>query len=326
MKYFIYLLVLMVVSGASTTEVHAQASPRPGQPPSDILAQLAAISPGYPKVFRFRRGRYRLPAGGHFQGIQSDTSGRFLTLSASSDSVAYCIEADLNRGKLVGVSMLGGAPLRHAGGIQRWGHYLAVGIEDNHLRTRSEVLICKTGSGTGGWLQPVHRIRRTGEYERATAGAVALAAVSDTFVLVVGSWHSASLDVYLSNGVAPEDPHCRFSLRTSWKLGQARRDAWSDTAYASYQNLNLLPGADGRLWLVGFAREEGRHLMDVFELRLQAGLAESERLVKVMRREFVPRRSDFSAGAGLHLRPDGSLGVWSCHHHKGIVEYFGSSQ
>jgi hypothetical protein len=79
--------------------------------------------------------------GGHFQGVQvlQQNGTQKIFISGSSQSKAYLLQADLTSKKTDKLITLMNEPFRHAGGFQVSEPYLAVGIEDNILKTYSKV-------------------------------------------------------------------------------------------------------------------------------------------------------------------------------------------
>ena len=151
-----------------------------------------------------------------------------------------------------------------------------------------------------------------------------IAEVDGRHVLVVGSWDSAVLDFYQSNGKPLHDPRCRFSLTCSWIAQEADRTAWSDPAYGSYQNLNLITGESGQLFLAAFCREDSANVMDLYAIRSNH-LGDSdtkELLTKLSRKAYVCRHTSFQSGAGISMDANGALRIDSCGHRSWIVESF----
>ena len=170
---------------------------------------------------------------------------------------------------------------------------------------------------------PVHlRPPRYGRKGVRPAGAVAMARVGDRHLLCVGTWDSTTIDIYLSNAKALNDPACAFALRETWDAGSADRLDWSDREYASYQNLNLVVDTNDRVFLVGFAHTGGADVMDVFEMRMEADVPVEKRLRKVLRRAMHGLQTSFRHGSGLVIADANTVGVLACGYQEFIVERF----
>lgn len=127
--------------------------------------------------------------GGHLQGVQlySWRGQDYVVVTGSSSTYSYYGMIIINeKPHVVSVIKILEKPLKHAGGFQIFEDYLAVGIEDNEERTRSKVFLFNLGNPETPLKNPIAVINREGAYERATAGAVGLTRVEDTFLMVVG--------------------------------------------------------------------------------------------------------------------------------------------
>jgi len=265
----------------------------------------------------------QLPGGGHLQGVQYvEFSGNpKIYLSGSSNTVAYLMDYTPNvPNSPVSFYTLFPKPLKHAGGIQTWKNYLIVGIEDNRARDTSVVMIYDL-QGENSKLTPLITISRSGSFERATAGASAMEIWDYQHIVVVANWDSRDLDFYRSNGKALNDPDCSFTYWKSWNKALADISAWIDPFFRSYQNINLIPTVDGRLLMIGFAREGEQHFADIYRIDTGENTASQKMLSKIYTREFFPDQTSFSAGAGIYV-DDRSMKIYSCDYHRGIVEVF----
>ncbi len=270
-------------------------------------------------------------SGGHLQGIQiyRSDSQEYVLLSGSSSQVAFMAIAKC--GSIIEVSRIDTlyvAPYRHAGGFQIMDHYLAVGIEDNHKRTSSRVVVYDLEPLRKSGLKPIHIIKRDGEYERVTAGAVGIARVDDLIYLVVANWDSRYLDWYRCSVKGFEKGNEDFRKIGSLKMVNLNRAKWSDSVWRSYQNINLVSEPGGSLYMVGFGTSsDGQNVADLYHVRIQEESVKTEsdspghsnvpiEVVKIDSRPLEPDgRTSFRHGAGLHQRPDGTLVFLSCSQH-----------
>ncbi len=292
----------------------------------DIGRALAQLS-STPQLVPCEAGVFAVPGGGHLQGIQQATIGGspFLVVSGSSTDESYlaliALESDV--GYVKAIKPLLARPFKHAGGFQVCGDYLAIGIEDDETRVVSKIWIVALAElPKDSKLAPAVEIPRRGAYERATAGAVAMATVCDRYVVCVGTWDSATIDIYRSNGKALSDSSCSFAFRETWDAARADRSNWSDPDFASYQNLNLVVDTDARAFLVGFARTGDNDVADVFEFRDNAAVPVERRLRKIQRFSFHGRRTSFQYGSGLAIKSSDAVGVLACGRREFVVERF----
>ena len=202
--------------------------------------------------------------GGHIQGIQwqSVDDDQFYWLSGSSSSYAYLAIASISgtRGTVDTVLRLAELPLKHAGGFQISEHYLAVGIEDNEERNYSEVRIYDVSDPESTSTTPLETIIRTGEYQRKTAGCVAMIRRQDHWLLMVGDWDTKHLDVYLSHSLKIADG---FSLRQ--EISTDSIIPGDGVTWLPYQNINLFETENG-LHLAGMARDGDQNILDIYNI------------------------------------------------------------
>ena len=317
----------------SVSSAHAEAGPNPNLQPidlnpkvNDVLGALARV-PETPREVPCQRGDFTLPAGGHLQGIQQATiAGKpFAVISGSSNAESYLMLIALEgaAGRVSALRPLLPRPFKHAGGFQICGDYLAVGIEDNDAKDASRIWILKVSQLAGvARPKPVIEIERHGTYKRATAGAVGMAKVQSKHVLCVGTWDSATIDIYVSNGRLLDDPGCEFRLRATWDAAVADRSSWSDRHVAAYQNINLLVDESDRLFLIGLARAKAGDVADLFELKLDLSTPATGRLRKRYRHVLQGRRTSFQAGAGLVIADTHTLTLLACAHRDLVIERF----
>ena len=154
------------------------------------------------------------------------------------------------------------------------------------------------------------------------AGAVGMAKVGSRHLVCVGTWDCATIDIYLSNGKALDEPACEFAFHETWGVKNADRSNWSDRDFASYQNLNLVVDKSDRVFLIGFARTGGKDVTDVFEMRLGNAVPVEKRLEKLRRYAFQGQETSFRHGAGLTVVDSGTVTVLACGYQQFVVERF----
>lgn len=267
-------------------------------------------------------------AGGHLQGIQRYAAGEKprLYLSGSSEQIAFMAVAEYGPTiRVLRVDTLDTAPYRHAGGFQITNHYLAVGVEDNHQRNTSKVLIYDLKASDKMPFQALHTIERNGEYEVATAGAVGITRMGETIVVAVANWDARHTDWYVCPVNAFESGENKFQKIGSLTMALVDKQHWSDSLWASYQNINLFPGAQPHeLFLVGFGvLSTGENIADLYRVKidlLQPDTSQDDQnhieIVKLSRTQFERvGNTSFRYGAGLSLHPDGTWKIIACPEH-----------
>lgn len=264
--------------------------------------------------------------GGHLQGIQRHGEST-LFMSGSAETISYMVSADLSGEQTIAIDTLMNSPFRHAGGFQVFGHYLAVGIEDNQKRTVSVIRIYDLNA-RNPWADPIYTVQRTGAFERVTAGAVGLTAYRQQIWLLVANWDSKNLDVY----TCPEGEFYRgtadFKLEISIDTGTEPRSSWSDPNWYSYQNINLFTDQKDQLYLVGTTKiHNEKQVADLYQLDVSSSPA---RIHKLSSKRFYPGETvDFKAAAGFVLTEDGGLELLAAPYQLGNetrIEVFSSSQ
>ncbi|UCD49397.1 MAG: hypothetical protein JSW27_17925 [Phycisphaerales bacterium] len=316
------MLVTSLLLSCRVTAVRAaDSNPRV----DDVLVALTSIVPT-PRSVPCDAGDFAVPSGGHLQGIQQATIAgqRFAILSGSArESYLALIALEEDAGRVVKIKPLLPRPFKHAGGFQVCGDYLAVGIEDDNTKMASRIWILKLSDLLQTAVPtPIIEIERHGAYKRATAGAVGMAKVGSRHLLCVGTWDSATIDLYVSNGKALDDPACAFASRETWDAKQADRSNWSDGDFASYQNLNLVVDTSDRVLLIGFAHTRGSDVADVFELHMEPAVPVAKRLEKRHRHILHGQNTSFRHGAGLTVVDAETLTVLSCGYQKFVIERF----
>lgn len=259
----------------------------------------------------FPRGRLDVFPGGHIQGIQLQRDigrNRFLAfLSHDSQSQAYVVVASFAQpwgqpGELLHVHRFSEGRLRHAGGFQLLGNLLAIGLEDNRSRDRSEIQFWNAANPTD-WQQLNHlTIKRTGEPKDKTAGAVAIARQADHVVVAVANWDSRAIDFYRSSMLNLTDDHCRFEVLGRWAVHGAETSSWQpDQRFGSYQAVNLITQSDGALYLLGFHQGSARrNFVDLYAVDLSVATRSSLRKVAA-KQITLSDDTHFKYGGGVTL-------------------------
>jgi hypothetical protein len=278
-------------------------------------AQVELPTTGQPLAFDLNG--FEVPPGGHLQGVQmgpADGEQRYAFLSHDSQTVGYLLvvefPADLGGpGRAIHLQKFPSdgqsPPLRHAGGIQLCENVLAVGVEDNQQKTRSQVQFWDVANPREPKQYEHLTIRRQGEPEDQTAGGVALARTDGRYIAAVANWDSRAIDFYQTNGRPLTDAECRFEMQVRWVAATADRSSWRpDRDTGQYQAINLIAGPDGKLLLAGFATTPtGHDVVDVFAVEL--GQSPEQILRKVSRQPMkLTEGNHFRNAGGLWLDGD----------------------
>ena len=234
---------------------------------------------------------------GHLQGVQwleIDEEEKLL-ISGSSRHVAYLLEVDLAGAKAEKLIPLMEDPFRHAGGIQVVDPYLAVGIEDNVLKTTSKVRFYNYREDTWSEADPMLTIDRSGGAKQQTAGATGILALERFHLVIVANWDSRTWDFYEVD--VKEQQHkqlWRFAAPADW---------------ASYQSINLLKDKES-IYAVGFYGKGKRGFADLI---LVSPLHTFTPIMsKVSSKKFQCKGGvDFNAAAGLQIDHRGQLHIWA---------------
>jgi hypothetical protein len=256
--------------------------------------------------------------GGHLQGVQITRKGdaEYALVSGSSDTYAYYAVVKLGTARQVrSVNRLMYRPFKHAGGIQVYQELLVVGIEDNAARDKSKVCLYRITDPEEPSTEPLAVTERTGEPMRYTAGCCGIARMGDKYLLVVGDWDTKHLDFYLCDVPLPGQDFNAFDWIDSIDTQTADRSGWLDADWHPYQNINLLKDEDGKLYLIGFARDaRNENLADLY--LVEHSDLEQFKLKKLMTKSFSCQEgADFRSGAGILRQADGGLKVISCGPH-----------
>ena len=233
--------------------------------------------------------------GGHLQGIQTATDALIITGSSSMQSYYIAVLGSGNETRVGYHKTILTQPYRHAGGCQAAGNVWAVGVEDNAAKNKAKVLLLSTDTNA----KPITIAERSGTYERSTAGATGLVRLKDGgYLVAVGDWDSKHIDFYQSrpNNVAAFDSIATYKADTIGTWG-------------SYQSINLLQQADGKLYLIGFCLDAEGSRADLFSLTFEGGA----RLQAIASRHFKTTNGvSFRYGAGLNISSNKKLGIIAC--------------
>ncbi len=268
-----------------------------------------------------------LPKGQHFQGIQrmlGAPSGKhgarmpLLVITSSSDQQGYLVMCELSENEAVGRAftpvIMGNSPLRHTGGCQAVGNYLVAGLEDNQTNQVSEVQFWDFNRFPTK-ITPM-TLSRSGPPKVSTAGAVGMSSLGNGAVLAVGTFDSATIDFYRSDG----DPFngSPLTLRFTWESTLADRSSWLDQKYGSYQNLNLITEAGGQLYMVGFAQYGNDDYMDLFTVNADVLGDPNTALTKVAAQHmYCTDGCSFVYGGGVFIPSKDGFEVYAVNGHSG---------
>jgi hypothetical protein len=283
---------------------------------NDVFPAFTAVSVR-PRAIKIDRKGVVLPAGGHFQGIQRTPSGR-LAITSSSDTQAYFLICDMTgdgtRGRANAPIRMALRPLKHAGGCQIAGSFLAAGIEDDVARRQSEIQFWNLAGSPTQMTSLL--VRRSGAQDVSTAGAVGVSSYRGGAALAVATWNAQTIDFY----TAPADPFQAraggFQFKATWSKSKANKTGWIDVNFGAYQCLNLATQRDGRLFLIGFNRSGGDDWMDLFEVTLDAPAPVM--LKKVAKKHmFCSEGCSFEYGAGVYVASPSRFEVYAVNGYSG---------
>lgn len=249
--------------------------------------------------------------GGHLQGVQPYyfKGKEYIFFSGSSSTYGYLAVAQGAEVRKLHRLMF--KPFKHAGGFQIHRDWLAVGVEDNDARNASVVHVYKLGDPLSDLKEPGAVIKRSGERERATAGAVAIHQLEETLWVVVGDWGNRHMDFYKAD-ISTTDRKIQFQKTGEVDMTNHSKDGWIDPVARSFQNINLFRMED-QLCLVGMAGDENSNgnVIDVFTVDDLSG--SSPVLTKIYSRKFKANPDTrFRWGAGMSFDGQDRLSLYSC--------------
>lgn len=219
------------------------------KPLSNVQAAFAKIDSNGKAIY-ISKGKHAIPKGGHLQGIQFCEAEGSIALTASSSTVAYMALVNADK-KVTEVDTFLSSPYRHAGGCQVWGNKLAVGVEDNIARNKSQVMLVD--------YENIHHkavaiAKREGTYERSTAGATGITQLQNgKYLIAVADWDSRNIDFYEGNGE-------HFDSIGTYHAPNAGY-------WCAYQNINLLTDTAGNLFMTGLGKQGNNNRADLFSIQ-----------------------------------------------------------
>ncbi|MCC5931315.1 MAG: hypothetical protein JJU28_18850 [Cyclobacteriaceae bacterium] len=304
------------------------ASAQPDYTRSDIYQKFNNIST-VPDLIPFE---HKIPFnqhGGHLQGIQMlrEKDQSFIYLSASSSNIAYLLKLRIYpNAKTIEVDTLMQEPFRHAGGFQIYQHYLAIGIEDNYTRDIAVVNIYNLSESAFAG-NPTYTFQRKGAYEKVTAGATGICKYKNEIILAVANWDARNIDFYSIPEAAFIQGKGSFSKIFTYEAQDADRSNWINPEWLSYQNINLFTDDQGRLFMLGFTRDNtDRQVADLFVIHVEPAEDIRFHLQKIHSKNFTCHSgADFKAGVGAHILENGQMIIFACPYHiaeNGVLNVF----
>ncbi len=265
---------------------------------------------------------FPVPEGknGHLQSAQILDMGdaRYIILTGSSNiSYSAVIKLDQKNGnKIISINHLLFNPYTHAGGIQLYGHYMGVGVEDSQQRDKSKVQIYDLSNPENPIENPIFELLRSGEYERSTAGSIGLIEWQQHIVMLVVDWDARNLDFYICPIKDWNQKNIMFKLWKSVKTETLDKQGWIDNEWRSYQNINLICDKNNQLYALafdGFNQDRNTSVADLFRLNLGDVIDNNKTPIsmkKVSRKEFLCTSTvSFSLGAGIYIIDENSFGI-----------------
>ena len=267
---------------------------------TDVPAMFNAIG-SKPQVLHLKKNAIKIPAGGHLQGIQCLDESH-IVITASSASYSYYLTAQLDsaagKGQINSLYKIADSPYRHAGGCQMSGNKLVVGIEDNHAKDKSKIVMVLLDDSAKQNESYIIAHRR-GSVKRSTAGAVGFVKTyTDQYLVAVGDWDSRNIDFYFSR----KNNDTLVDSVTTFRAPDKAK-------WCSYQAINLLMGSD-KIFLIGFGLDGANNRADLFEV---IGQTEATYLRLISTRNFKCKAgASFRYASGIYVRTDGRLTIYSC--------------
>ncbi len=256
--------------------------------------------------------------GGHLQGVQylNYKQNDYYIFSGSSDSYSYYSVVKMGKEKsVISVNKIRTKPYKHAGGFQIYNGYMAIGVEDNNERDKSEVYIYRIDNPEDLPREPLEIIERIGTPKRGTAGCVGIIEIGDYVIVVVGDWDTEHLDFYNIKrkklGIGGESFELKYSINTE----NIDKSEWNNNSCLPYQNLNFIKDDFDNLYLVGMATNDNEeNILDLF--RIETEEFSTFKLRKIHTKRFAQNEdSKFNWGAGVYISDDNKLRMFSCGAH-----------
>ena len=328
----ISLTVAALGAGPDTQQApQFAASPALASAPGDVEGAFAALATAGDPIAIAVGGLIAKPAyrtsldngfgfDNHFQGVQRIGASDVVVLSgadaAASAADLFVVQLDgQGSGALVSALTLDDEAW-HAGGIAAHESILAVPLYGNGGgRRKSQVRFYDVSAPLAPRQLPVS-IERNGR----KAIAVALTRLVNAHWLVAvlsgRDGEPRRLDFYLSRG---SELAGGFDEPLAWQTAFVRARNGQAPSFSHFQNINFVPQADGRLYLVGFhntfvnvAALPGRDYADLYEVilpgcvtRPEAPVLAHPQIVKVSNKRLACRGGgcNLDAAAGMHVDP-----------------------
>lgn len=304
-RYIIIILLFSALTAVAQT-------PKPVN-----IASVMGDVPVSMKPIKFSNPDFSIPTdGGHLQGIQYFESNgkKYAVVSGSSSSVAYYAVVHLTKedNKVIHYKVVGDYPFKHAGGIQVYEHYLAIGVEDNLLKDKSKVMIFDLSEPGVTDEQPLVTIEREGKFKASTAGAVGFTKHDEQYILAVAGWDTKQIDFYRSNMKPLTDTACKFIYVSRWNTIKADRTEWMNRWWHAYQNINLLVDANENLYMMGMHVTKDGNFVDQYQLSFDREDNFEPLLVKQHMFQFYSvHGASFRNGGGIYVKSPEELVVMS---------------
>lgn len=284
--------------------------PKTSKGQNEIIQQLDKIR-NRPKKIKIENQIEIENGGGHLQGVQAYRyqDEDYYFFSGSSKIYGYLAVADKEEVKRLHI--VGDLPLKHAGGFQLAGPWLAVGVEDNEARNLSEVKVYRIDNPLAIDIKPAGVVKRQGDWERATAGAIAVCELENELVLLVGDWSNRHIDFYQVQFSEVGSEYFQFEKTAEISLANVSRNNWIESEAWPYQNINLIK-YQGEIYLFGFSSGPGdKNLMDVYFLENLK--SKTPVLTKVYQRIFKRSKiTRFGWGAGISFDEKAGFTIYAC--------------
>ena len=207
-----------------------------------------------PKLVHLNSDRISLPKGGHFQGIQLLTDSQYIITSSSA---TYSYYMRVRGHEADAIQKIAESPLSHAGGCQIYERRMLVGVEDNHSKDKSDIVMI-TFDASGRQIGQSTIARRSGTVKRSTAGATGYTKTKEgRYLVAVGDWSSKNIDFYMSR--AGFDT--LFDSLTTFHAPDSGK-------WCAYQTLNLLTDVSGKVYLIGLGLDGLNNRADLYEVNI----------------------------------------------------------
>lgn len=276
-----------------------------------IISKFKSIRQN-PTIIKFDNNKKVNNTGGHLQGIQlyQNKKNKYAVLSGSSDSYSYISVVKLgDKSEVISVNKLMEKPFKHAGGIQIFENYLAVGIEDNEKKDKSKVCIYDISDPENPSIKPIAIIEREGRPLKSTAGCIGITKFKNKAFVAVGDWNTKNIDFYSCsfNDIKKDG----FKKIQSINTEKMRKENWIDENWHAYQNINLIT-FHNNLYFIGLGQNNNQeNIADLFSLKEDS--SNNFRFKKLATKTFYcEKESSFKAGAGVVISETAEMKIISC--------------